>query len=431
MERTDAEVKIIKGKTKLMREHVGLASMLMPLEFVQDDDQNTMATDGKKIFWAEKFVEDTDLPELMAVFIHEVLHVVYEHPYRRGDRDPKLWNVACDYAINNYIIDTLRLSLPQGGLYSYKYRNMTAEQIYRILDTDDDAFEDMMQSAKSTSLDESLSGESNQSKSGNKYEDIPTQVGEVLDATDEDGNPLSKDQIEEAVTAIRQQLSTANKVEALNGTSDLKGVIESNSSIRVDWVASIADWLQDVFSYVHSYKKPNKRHLARDYYLPSKVPLNNGGELAVAIDTSGSICQEELNYFGSILEQMCLDLNISTLRVCYCDTIVRKNEHGEWWDTFDVQNGDPINLIARGGGGTDFNPPFNLFKDYSDDTENVCGFIYFTDGYGSVEVDQELDIPTLWAITDYQSSTTEQLESYFRYQIPFGDFVSVDISQIN
>ena len=82
MERTDAEVKIIKGKTKLMREHVGLASMLMPLEFVQDDDQNTMATDGKKIFWAEKFVEDTDLPELMAVFIHEVLHVVYEHPYR-------------------------------------------------------------------------------------------------------------------------------------------------------------------------------------------------------------------------------------------------------------------------------------------------------------------------------------------------------------
>ena len=51
----------------------------------------------------ENFVAETSNEELQSILIHEALHVVFEHPLRRGGRNHKLFNIACDYAINNYV----------------------------------------------------------------------------------------------------------------------------------------------------------------------------------------------------------------------------------------------------------------------------------------------------------------------------------------
>ena len=113
------------------------------------------------------------------------------------------------------------------------------------------------------------------------------------------------------------------------------------------------------------------------------------------------------------------DCGLEIVRVCYCDTTVRKNREGEWWDTFNIAEGEEIKLIARGGGGTDFTPPFNLYNDWTQDTENVQVFIYFSDGEGYVDPKVEPDVPVIWCFT-----------SYYEKKMPFGDVITVNPSSL-
>ena len=130
---------IVKARAKLMKGNVGMASMLLHLKLVEVDQSrcDTMATDGKVIYYYPEFVLGLSEPELQGVLVHEALHVVYEHPLRRGKRHPKIWNIACDYVINAYLYWDLKLELPLGGLLSYKYKGMTAEKVYSILVKDE------------------------------------------------------------------------------------------------------------------------------------------------------------------------------------------------------------------------------------------------------------------------------------------------------
>ena len=58
------------------------------------------ATDGRNFYYNTRFIDMLKPKEVEFLFGHEVLHCVYDHMGRRGDRDPQLWNVADDYCAN-------------------------------------------------------------------------------------------------------------------------------------------------------------------------------------------------------------------------------------------------------------------------------------------------------------------------------------------
>ena len=98
-----AEHKIVKARTSIIQKgHLGMASMITPLilKEVSKDVCSTMATDGTHIFWCESFVNESSHEELEFVLMHEALHCTWAHHLRRNDRNPELWNIATDYAIN-------------------------------------------------------------------------------------------------------------------------------------------------------------------------------------------------------------------------------------------------------------------------------------------------------------------------------------------
>ena len=451
--------KLIQARSRLMRSDVGIASMLLGLDLVESESHDTMATDGERIFWNENFVAETSNEELQSILIHEALHVVFEHPLRRGGRNHKLFNIACDYAINSYIVYDLRLPLPEGALLDRKYHKMSAEQIYTILDTNDDALQDAINQANASN-GEGDDSESNESQdcdgdsegsegsenldeeetstgkyssededagedgAGDKYSSIPALAGEVLDAQNEEGKPLTPVEQDELRQAIRSKIFLADKIASMDGTSSLRGAVENVKNANIDWLDVVADFLTGSIESFSSWNRLNKRHQWRGVNLPTNIKENGGGELAIMMDTSCSVSQAELNYCASVVQYICEMLGIEKIRVCYCDTVVRKNQQGEWWDTFELSQGEDLEFELRGGGGTSFDPPFNLFNEYSDDVEDVCAIIYFTDGYGEVSASVEpLSTPVLWAITNNGRAYEADRE-----EIPFGEFVQVDVS---
>ena len=57
-----------------------------------------------------------DEDEACFVMAHELLHVGLRHDVRRRGRDPYLWNIACDYVINGWLVEMSLGTLPRLGV---------------------------------------------------------------------------------------------------------------------------------------------------------------------------------------------------------------------------------------------------------------------------------------------------------------------------
>jgi len=434
----EAHKRLLKARSKLMQGHIGMASMLLNLKLVEvaPSQCSTMATDGKRIIYSPDFVLDIEEPELQGVLVHESLHVVWEHVLRRQHRHFKVFNIACDYAINGFLKYDLRMELPEGGLWSQDYRGKSAETIYRELINSEEALQDAIDTINDGESTEGSSGEGSGEGDNSKLsapscntgqtvgdidlDSLPLAAGEVWDAQDSDGKPLSDSEITELRSEIQRSVSLADKLEksmSRSGSSGISTRVDSLKEPQVDWKGQLRDFLESSVSHDNSWSRLNKRHQWRGVSLPSKAKSPMGGELAVAMDTSSSVDQGEVNVFASEIQAMAEECGLDKIRVCYCDTTVRKNEDGEWWDIYELNEGDELKLKVRGRGGTEFNPPFNLFNDYSEEVENVLAFIYFTDGYGIVDPEVEPDVPVIWCVTQ---------ESHYSKDLPFGEVLYVN-----
>ena len=100
-------------------------------------DIPTMATNGKQHFYNPTFIAELSQEELLAVQAHESEHDARRHHTRRGGRDPVKWNIATDYGINIDLVDA-GFKLPKDALIDPKYRGMSAEDIYRSREIDEE-----------------------------------------------------------------------------------------------------------------------------------------------------------------------------------------------------------------------------------------------------------------------------------------------------
>src|SRR4051794_24913236 len=135
---TPASPRIQKARTALVLDPPFFGSLLFRLKEQESRSVKTMATDGITLYYNPEFVDTLTAATLAGVLAHEVLHPALHHHVRRSGRDTKRWNVACDYAINPLLVDA-GLSLPEGVLLDNRFRGMSAEQIYNLLETESEA----------------------------------------------------------------------------------------------------------------------------------------------------------------------------------------------------------------------------------------------------------------------------------------------------
>ena len=132
----DTEKRLSKAKTALILEHPFVGNIALNMPFELTEDIPTAATNGERVMFNPDFCEELSDEELKFLVAHECMHPMLEHPFRRQDRDIRVWNQAGDYVINQLLVDENMGKMPEGGLYDMDVWHKgggTTDGIYKIL----------------------------------------------------------------------------------------------------------------------------------------------------------------------------------------------------------------------------------------------------------------------------------------------------------
>ena len=129
---TTASQKMVKARANLVMGHPFFGTLALRLKMVEDPSIETASCDGTSIRYNPKYVDKMPLSKVQGMVAHEVMHPAFLHHTRRGSRDKKKWNQACDYSINT-ILQNAGFDLPEGKYVNKAYNGMTAEHIYTLL----------------------------------------------------------------------------------------------------------------------------------------------------------------------------------------------------------------------------------------------------------------------------------------------------------
>ena len=96
-----ARERLVAARVALLLRQSFFGNLATRLKLTNADEWcGTAATDGLKFYYNSRFIMMLKPKEVEFLVGHEVLHVVYDHMDRRGTRDPQIWNIADDYAVN-------------------------------------------------------------------------------------------------------------------------------------------------------------------------------------------------------------------------------------------------------------------------------------------------------------------------------------------
>lgn len=365
-----------RAKTHLMLKQPFFGSLAMALPTIEDTDISTMATDGKSIRFNPSFVDRIPFEQTMGVVAHEVMHVALKHMLRRGTFDPKIWNMATDYAINLIVVDS-GLQLPEEGLLDREFEGLSAESIYNKL------------------LEKDENGELPQPQEGWNF-------GEVEEMKGEDGSALSEqesDAVEQDIDVkVLQAVETAKMMGGVPAGID--EMVKQMKKPKVDWREKLRLFIEGDQPDDYTWRRPNRKfYSGYGIYMPS-VDHYGTGDLVVAVDSSASVSADELAQYLGEINAISEDMSPRSITVIACDTQIQSVQCYEQGETVEM-------LDAKGRGGTRVSPVFNYIEEQGLDVDSM---VYFTDLYVSDFPDAP-DYPVLWVSTGADEA-------------PFGEVVS-------
>lgn len=362
MER-DIKTKISRSNVRLMvdKQKKGwgfYASILFKMPMIAKNDVQTMATDGKSIFYNPEWSNTLTDEEMDFVRCHEGMHRVLRHHLRMNDRDSELWNIATDYAINS-ILKKSGMTMPKDGLYSREYEGMSAEKIYETLNNSD-------------------------------TRPMPCNWGQVKSG----GKQMTKEQMKAEENMIRAEVTMAVQQSKNVGQlpSDIKQIITEMERSQVDWSSVIRRVVGGDQPEDYTYRRPNRRALhCMDIYNPSTLK-SSCGDVAVWVDTSGSVSDKEKKHALGELNAIAEDMQPNSVTIFYGDANVQNIERYERGDIIECLN-------SKGGGGTD---PMPIFKYIEDNNVNVDSMVCITD-MEFHNFPSHVDYPLLWVSTNLRA----------------------------
>ena len=355
--------KLTKARARLILKHPFWGALLLHLEPVEAPGLGTCGTDGHTLYYDQEQLDKWTDDEVMGVIAHEGAHCAFQHISRLQHRERDKWNAATDMAANEILVAD-GLTLPANGLFPPNdLKGKSAEEIYAKL----------KDGKKSKPLDD----HSKWSVSGDKE--------------DKGLEREWREHVAQAAQLAKAQGKLPGSIDSLIGE-----VLRP----RLDWRDLLRDYIQSAAKTDYKLSPPNKRYLHLPLYLPSIQ--GETVELAVAIDSSGSVSDKLLTEFMGEIKGIAEQFSSFRVHLVVCDAEVQEYRVvEEEWDW-------PKKI--KGRGGTDFRPVFEELRQKGVEPSIL---VYFTDLYGEFPRD-EPSYPVLWA-----TSTKD-------YKVPFGDVIFVE-----
>jgi predicted metal-dependent peptidase len=263
------------------------------------------ATTGKEIIVRHDFL-NLPLKAQLLIYMHELYHILFKHPIRSVELQKKGYpftavNIACDAKVNHFLRILMRPD----------------PDVKHLVDTFNIPFEMLDKSSVEEIVEWLTSSDSgSDSKSGSESSDtgsvdLSGHKSDLLDPTSKldtvpvyDGNPnitgATPEKFEEELDkAIRSSL-LSGRMAGFKGYAE-EILLEDVTRERINWFARLKSVLQShIYKNVtQTYSKPNKRFAD----LPCKKMIGNP-KIWAFVDVSGSIKNEELKRFVSILSSL-------------------------------------------------------------------------------------------------------------------------------
>ena len=392
------------------------------------------------LFILKSFSKERELVPRM--YLHMILHCVYQHFWIGVGINRDYWDLACDIAveqtINDLDLDSVRTShveeqVAELEIFKRKVKYVTADMLYRY-------FLCIQLSGKELVRLKRIFSQDNHSL---WYYPLQTQIQEQREynpqqetrgkqqlqagakptrgmVNDTPGNMAEQtkkllDEWKDIAKQMKMDLDTFSKEKG-----DSSGGLSQNLVAVTREKYDYAEFLKK-FAVLGEKMKINDDEFDYIFYtyglnLYGKMPLiepleykdvKQIKEFVIAIDTSGSTSGELVQTFVkktyNILKQSESFFTRFNLHVVQCDAEIQEAVKITCQQEFDnyIEN-----MIIKGLGGTDFRPVFSYVDKLiaSNGFVNLKGMIYFTDGFGTFPSKQPpYDVAVVYVDDGYEN----------------------------
>ena len=306
-----------------------------------------------KMLYNPDFFQDMPENHVKGVLIHEFYHLIFKHvTSRKPENIPHIiWNIATDLAINSMIGSE---NLPEnccipGGKQFEDYPMGKTAEFYLEMMKDDEQFGD--------------------GKGG--FKDMEGEDGSDLGNFDDHGgwDELTDDERQMVEERAKDIMEKAAK-EANNSGRGWGSVSSGIKKDIMERLKTRVNWKKVLRAFIGAAQRADKsntmRRINRRFpYIHAGRKVNRVANIAISIDQSGSVSDQELNAFFSELNKLS---DLATFTVIPFDTKVAEDKVYTW------KKGEKRKWERVMYGGTCFNAP----TDYVN-KGNYDGHIVLTD----------------------------------------------------
>ena len=293
--------------------------------------------------------------ELRFVMAHEFLHAALRHDARHEWRDRYLWNVACDYVINQWLVEMGVGEMPAGCLLEPQFKGLSAEAVYERIVTDMRLFRKLA-TLRGVGVGDILGGEREWWKRGdgvNLDEFYRRALGQGLSYHEEQARGYLPAGLIEEIRALTQP--------------------------PIPWDVELARWFDEHFTPLEkrrSFARPSRRQsstpdIPRPNWIIRQESLDRR-TFGVVLDTSGSMDRALLAAALGSIASYSAARDVPAARVVFCDAAV--------YDQGYMKTGDIAGAVqVKGRGGTVLQPGIRLLLE-AEDFPKTAPILIITDG---------------------------------------------------
>jgi predicted metal-dependent peptidase len=261
----DREVRemLITARVGLLLKASFFGNLATRLKLVNADEWcSTAATDGRNFYYNSRFIKMLRPKEIEFLFGHEVLHCVYDHFGRRGERDHQLFNIANDYCVNadliKHRVGEKITTVP--CLHDPKYDGMSSEEIYDLLYEKAEKID--IGKLLDQMIDEHLDGEGDPDGDDGEGNDKDGEGKGRPKLTAEERQQI-KDEIKEAMLAAAATVDGAGNLPA-----GVKRLIQELTEPQMNWRELLRMQLESTIKSDFTWMRASRRGWHMDAVMP-------------------------------------------------------------------------------------------------------------------------------------------------------------------